>query len=615
MITLQLKRTEKSISDSSIGSLVLEKGEPFLLIEEDRKLLFIGDGETVLSNFYENRKFVSITNFVTADQILSIPADALPEGLATIAQLEQLEEEINGSIGNINTALGQLDSKIDTSKLFYATCDTTANVATKTIQIDVSEEERTSDFTGVSFVVKFNYANAAENPILQVNDLLNNSIISGPIYIGSQPLSGVFNWVSGDTLIFTYYDEKMNMAGTSASQKLANWCSENDATLINGGMIATGSITADKIRAGSITADQIAVGSLPASVLSQQFSAALNNLNFIEQQAASSKQVVCQCDSSEEAIIKDVYLTDEGALAMSISDGSLMYGTSLVIKFAHGNKSTEGCSLRLWLNGEQFPAPVNVIPPIGYYDNDNIFHGLVYNEESSGNDLNWTDDETRVLIYDGAHWIIQPPSGYLRRAADWCLQNNQTFIQGGSIIAGRISCAQLDAGYIDASRISLNYWSEDSDGRLTNYGGFSHYDGSTTTSTTKGVVMYGQDPDCNVTITNAGFGINFNGGYIRGWEIESGTTESQGRLIMSASNRIEINTKSSSGNIIIGRSDNSQVSTTLNSATINLNGANIKINKPSNSSTKVVLPGLPTSDPNVVGQLWNNSGVLTISNG
>ena len=29
----------------------------------------------------------------------------------------------------------------------------------------------------------------------------------------------------------------------------------------------------------------------------------------------------------------------------------------------------------------------------------------------------------------------------------------------------------------------------------------------------------------------------------------------------------------------------------------------------------VILPNLPTSDPLVVGQLWNNSGVLTVSAG
>lgn len=561
MLTLQLKRTEKSISDSSIGSLVLEKGEPFLLIEDDRKLLFIGDGETVLSNFYENRKFVSITNFVTADQILSIPASALPEGLATVTQLEQLEQEINGSIGDINSALGSLDSKIDTSKLFYATCNTPANVVNKVIQIDITDDERSSDFTGVSFVIKFINANSADNPTLQVTDLLGQSIISGPIYIGNQPLSGVFNWIAGDTIIFTYYDDKMNMAGTSASQRLATWCSENDATLINGGMIATGSITADKIQAGSITADQIAVGSLPASVLDQQFSAALNNLNFIEKQAATSKQVICTCDTDGDEIIKEVYLEGDAALSISIVDNAPLYGTSLIIKFTHRNTSVNGCSLRLILDGQQFPVAANLVPVIGYYDDYNLFHGLEPDQ-----DLNWVDNDTRVLVYDGSHWIIQPSTGYLRRAAEWCLSNNQTFIQGGSIIAGRISCAQLEAGTIDTSKISLSYYSTDADGNLVNYGGFAHYDGSTGDEITKGVSMYGSDRDnFNFTMTNKGVALNVFNGWIRSF---SGlwTIQCAGTVYINDNDDIP------SGDILIGRNANT---TYLNSGTIYIKGSTI----------------------------------------
>lgn len=564
MLTLQLKRTERSIDDSSIGSLVLAKGEPFYLIEDTRRLLFIGDGETQLSNFYENRKFISITNFVTADQILSINASALPEGLATIAQLEQLEQEINGSIGNINTALDSLNSKVDTTKLFYATCNTSANITNKVIQIDISDAERTSDFTGVSFVVRFEYANSADNPVLQITDLLNHPIIEGPIYIGNQPLSGVFNWIAGDTIIFTYYDNKMNMAGTSASQRLASWCADNDATLINGGMIATGSITADQIASHSITADQIAVGSLPASVLDQQFSAALNNLNFIEQQAASSKQVICTCDTDGDEIIKEVYLNGDAALSIGIINDAPMYGTSLVIKFTHGNTSVNGCSLRLILDGFPFPAAANLVPAIGYYDDNNLFHGLEPDQE-----LNWLDDDTRVLVYDGAHWIIQPSTGYLRRAAEWCLSNNQTFIQGGSIIAGRISCAQLEAGTIDTGKISLSYYSLDSDGNLINYGGFNHYDGSTTTETTKGVIMYGSDRDhYNFVVTNKGIAVNAGNAYIRGYGDQ---------LHLHSYEEFYLNTDDSvsSGNIVIGRSANT---TYFRSGNINITGSMTLLN-------------------------------------
>ncbi|MGF6433476.1 hypothetical protein [Bradyrhizobium elkanii] len=34
-----------------------------------------------------------------------------------------------------------------------------------------------------------------------------------------------------------------------------------------------------------------------------------------------------------------------------------------------------------------------------------------------------------------------------------------------------------------------------------------------------------------------------------------------------------------------------------------------------NAGGKVIVTGLPTADPHVVGQLWANSGVLTVSAG
>ena len=233
----------------------------------------------------------------------------------------------------------------------------------------------------------------------------------------------------------------------------------------------------------------------------------------------------------------------------------------MVIKFTHKNTSVNGCSLRLILDGQQFPEAANLVPAIGYYDDDNLFHGLEPDQ-----DLNWFDNDTRILIYDGAHWIIQPPTGYLRRAAEWCLNNNQTFIQGGSIIAGRISCAQLEAGTIDTSKISLSYYSLDSEGNLVNYGGFDHYDGSTGLETTKGVMMYGSDKDnYNFTMTNKGAIWNVYKGWIMSygsmWTIQSGGTV-----------YINDNEDIPSGDILIGRTGNT---TYLNSGTIYIKGSTI----------------------------------------
>lgn len=59
------------------------------------------------------------------------------------------------------------------------------------------------------------------------------------------------------------YNSVLEKANDAAS-KVAAWCSTNDTTLIDGGKIYTGSITADKIAAGSITADKLAAGAITA---------------------------------------------------------------------------------------------------------------------------------------------------------------------------------------------------------------------------------------------------------------------------------------------------------------------------------------------------------------
>lgn len=58
-----------------------------------------------------------------------------------------------------------------------------------------------------------------------------------------------------------------------ANNVLANWCYNNDKTLINGGKIATGSITAQQIAANAITAEKIDVNNLFANKIQSQSNA------------------------------------------------------------------------------------------------------------------------------------------------------------------------------------------------------------------------------------------------------------------------------------------------------------------------------------------------------
>lgn len=55
---------------------------------------------------------------------------------------------------------------------------------------------------------------------------------------------------------------KVEESLTSVASTIASWCSANDKTMINGGKIYTGSVTAEKIAANAITADKIAVDAI-----------------------------------------------------------------------------------------------------------------------------------------------------------------------------------------------------------------------------------------------------------------------------------------------------------------------------------------------------------------
>ena len=617
MITLQLKRTDLSLTDNKIKNLILAKGEPFLILEDSyindetddrfkRKLLFIGDGTSTLSSLFERGLYIVISKYVIAEQILSIPDSALPEGLATLDDLQNLEESFNESL---TSGFNTLDKSIDLFKTYNAVCNTEASVANKVVEIDIPvyRDPNTNiinpdTYLGLTLVVNFKYGNTAEeNVTLVVKDLNNNTIVSGEMYIGNSKItamnSSAFSWRNGDTLIFTYLKKDgvgvMSMAGTTAQSLLSTWCATNNATLINGGMIATGSIAADRIQGHSITADQIAVGSLPASALQPSFSDALNNLSTIEKQAASSKQIVAVCSTAAGQNPKKVFLEGSDALAVSIRDGMPIPGTTLVVKFLYpnvlGTAGSTTTSLQLMLDTIPFPAGDGKgYSVVTYSGNDSkdvkedsfLNWTGVYNEDklkdTSGNNI-------RTLIFNGSEWEVQPTNGDLLRAANWCLEHNQTYIQGGNIVTGRIYADQINAGSLNVGDINL--YSTDNIGNTMAI--LKSYYGSNGSSTTYGMMMAGSDEEhFRVIATNGGTMLTGgNGGQVFCWE--GTTTDSNGNIVNSAGGRAGIH----HNNIVeLGNSDRSTNSVRIRAENIYLDCTKLQIRNGPGSSYQTIWP-------------------------
>lgn len=71
---------------------------------------------------------------------------------------------------------------------------------------------------------------------------------------------------------------------TSVESTIASWCAANDKTMINGGKIYTGSITANKIAANAITADKIAANAITADKIAVN---AIKSKNYVAGSAGS----------------------------------------------------------------------------------------------------------------------------------------------------------------------------------------------------------------------------------------------------------------------------------------------------------------------------------------
>ena len=124
------------------------------------------------------------------------------------------------------------------------------------------------------------------------------------------------------------------------------------------------------------------------------------------------------------------------------------------------------------------------------------------------------------------------------------------------------------------------------------------------------------NPTVGVSVGKAGILVAGTSGYIN--MTGSGTVmafSSTGGVTLGASASITTtnNTFSESAGLLINGGTSKLTSLALDM--VGTSGAKIQVSKASLTSTTLVmkLVGLPTSDPAVSGQIWNNAGVLTVS--
>lgn len=193
---------------------------------------------------------------VAIDQEARDAADrALLAALAAQSDIDNLD--IEGDIADYMQT-HPISSEITT---WYGTCGTAAGTAAKVVTC--------SGFTlkvGAIINVSFTNANTATTPTLNVNSTgAKNIYVNGAqLKYGSSYATNAYNWKAGNVVQFMYNGSVWIMSQTSADLILANWCADNDMTVIDGSKIYAGTVTSKKIQANSIYATDALLGNLLA---------------------------------------------------------------------------------------------------------------------------------------------------------------------------------------------------------------------------------------------------------------------------------------------------------------------------------------------------------------
>ena len=91
-----------------------------------------------------------------------------------------------------NSAQRRLESR-------YGVCNTAIDQATKVVVLD-----RFESYVGATVTVKFTYGNNADNPVLRINDINGNIIVSMPIYAKGTSMVSKYFWTANSTLTFVH---------------------------------------------------------------------------------------------------------------------------------------------------------------------------------------------------------------------------------------------------------------------------------------------------------------------------------------------------------------------------------------------------------------------------
>ena len=483
-------------------------------LTKDVSYMFTGDGKKTISQLYSDKDFVRLFKyqFPGRDYIYT---DAIRDGAITE---DKLSKSVLGGLhsgDDINTAIDNYFKNKESnsiSKIHFTTCTDTGPDLIFTLR-EVDDNYSTTIFyqgsdqiisysiferkylDGLMIIVNFTNSptgtvsnplnitvkNKNGNKIKMLRGTFTNNPISSSIALESRPIyagntridvDSRFYWKANSTVAFVFDASKMrfNLIDTDLLKTLAQWCDENNTTYINGGMIATGTVTANQIKAGSITADKIATGAITLGVLdttlSKYFDDVLNgvddissmksdfdNVNrtaFIEHNDPTGSQ-----GNVKKLIVKN---TQYDILFQGYNiDGTsaIRTGANIIVKFDSSFTQSGNTTLSLTFYNEQGVSLTTNTDVVRSKADDS---SSTIDYTTALGDLCWTaegNDCYRMFTYADGNWRISKPASTALALAKECAAKGMTYIKGGTVLTGRIVADEIEANSITASKINI----------------------------------------------------------------------------------------------------------------------------------------------------------------
>ena len=209
-----------------------------------------GTTTPVLANGINSANTTANTASANASSALSTANTANTNASSALSTANTANTNASTALSTANTANTNANSALNRATYHYGTCSTAVATTAKVVTL-----ANFVLYTGAMISVYFTYANTASSPTLNVNSTGAKSI-----RVNNAAITSEYYWQAKNTVTFIYDGTYWVMADSSANSILANWCSSNDKTLIDGAKIYAGSITAEKLNVTDLSAFNATIG-------------------------------------------------------------------------------------------------------------------------------------------------------------------------------------------------------------------------------------------------------------------------------------------------------------------------------------------------------------------